>query len=551
MIAPMDDTLNESPPFVDVNLFMSDRVLQETVAREGAAWAVADLEVFGGVAGSAAAIELGRTANAHPPVLHSLGVEGRRVERVEFHPAYHELMAISSAQGLHCSTWEHLLCGRAPAAGAHVARAAGSYMAVQMEPGHCCPITMTHAAVAALRHAPELSVVWLPKILSRAYEPESVPPETKSAATLGMGMTERQGGTDVRGNTTRATALGGGAYVLNGHKWFLSAPMSDAFLVLAQAEAGLSCFLLPRLLSDGALNGLHLVRLKDKLGNRSNASSEVLFENARGFLIGEEGRGIPTIIDVVTLTRLDCAVSSAALMRAALARAIHHARYRSVFQRLLIDQPLMARVLATMALDVEAATALSFRLARAFDGESEERETAYRRVMTPATKYYVCKIAPQLVYEAMECMGGNGYVEEGGFPLLYREAPVNAIWEGSGNVMCLDVLRVLHRAPETLRAVLEEIEETGGQDSRLKAALDRIEALLAAAARDQAAARPLVEALVTAQAGALLLAHAPAFVSDAYLSSRLAGNASQTYGAQQGAVDDEEAILDRAGPALG
>jgi hypothetical protein len=365
MIAPMDDTLNESPPFVDVNLFMSDRVLQETVAREGAAWAVADLEVFGGVAGSAAAIELGRTANAHPPVLHSLGVEGRRVERVEFHPAYHELMAISSAQGLHCSTWEHLLCGRAPAAGAHVARAAGSYMAVQMEPGHCCPITMTHAAVAALRHAPELSVVWLPKILSRAYEPESVPPETKSAATLGMGMTERQGGTDVRGNTTRATALGGGAYVLNGHKWFLSAPMSDAFLVLAQAEAGLSCFLLPRLLSDGALNGL------------------------------------------------------------------------------------------------------------------------------------------------------------------------------------------LHRAPETLRAVLEEIEETGGQDSRLKAALDRIEALLAAAARDQAAARPLVEALVTAQAGALLLAHAPAFVSDAYLSSRLAGNASQTYGAQQGAVDDEEAILDRAGPALG
>ncbi|MGH6734728.1 MAG: isovaleryl-CoA dehydrogenase [Methyloceanibacter sp.] len=548
-----DAAFNQSPPFADVNLFASDSALREAVRREGAAWAAADLQLFGGVTGSATAIELGRRANAHPPELQNFDAKGRRVDHVAFHPAYHEVMAISMAQGLHCSTWEHLLTGEKPKPGAHVARAAGSYMAAQMEPGHCCPITMTHAAVASLRHAPSLAAEWLPKILSRTYDPGAAPAKVKSAVTLGMGMTERQGGTDVRANTTRAEPLDGadpGApYAITGHKWFLSAPMSDAFLVLAQAKGGLSCFLLSRLNEDGTLNGLRLVRLKDKLGNRSNASSEVEFEGARAFLVGEEGRGVATIIDMVTLTRLDCAVSSAGLMRQALARAIHHARHRSVFQRLLIDQPLMTQVLADMALDVEAATALSFRLARAFDGGAEESEAAYRRMMTPVTKYWVCKTAPGLAYEAMECLGGNGYVEEGGFPLLYREVPVNAIWEGSGNVMCLDVLRVLERAPETVMLVLEAIGEIAAGEPRLKTALERIETLLAQAKRDQSAARALVEELALAQAGALLLAHSPPAVSDAYLATRLEGRSRNTYGADASKID-ARAILDRAGLQL-
>jgi putative acyl-CoA dehydrogenase len=548
-----DEAFNQSPPFVDVNLFTSDGALRDAVTREGADWAAADLEIFGGVTGSATAIELGRLANAHPPELQSFDAQGARIDHVEFHPAYHEVMAISTAQGLHCSTWEHLLTGASPKPGAHVARAGGFYMAAQMEPGHCCPVTMTHAAVASLRHAPSLAAEWLPKILSRRYDPGAAPAEVKSAVTFGMGMTERQGGTDVRANTTRAEPRDGGGpgapYAITGHKWFLSAPMSDAFLVLAQAKEGLSCFLLPRLTSDGELNGLRLVRLKDKLGNRSNASSEVEFDRAEGFLVGEEGQGVPTIIDMVTLTRLDCAVSSAGLMRQAVARAIHHTKHRSVFQRLLIDQPLMAQVLADMALEVEAATALAFRLARAFDGGTDAGEVAYRRLMTPVTKYWVCKRAPAVVYEAMECLGGNGYVEEGGFPLIYREVPVNAIWEGSGNVMCLDVLRVLERSPETVRQVLEEIDTVGRGEPRLKAALDRIEDLLASAMCDQSVGRALVERLALAQAGALLLANAPQAVSDAFLATRLEGGWRGTFGAGASKIDTH-AILDRAAPHL-
>ena len=546
-----DAAFNQSPPFVDVNLFTSDRSLCETVAREGGGWAAEDLEVFGGVTGSATAIELGRLANAHPPELQSFDAGGRRIDHVEFHPAYHEIMAISMAQGLHCSTWQHLLNDAPPQAGAHVARAAGFYLAAQMEPGHCCPITMTHASVAALGHAPALAAEWLPRILACTYDPATSPASLKSAVTLGMGMTERQGGTDVRANTTRAEPLGAGdgAYAITGHKWFLSAPMSDAFLVLAQAKEGLTCFLLPRLTPEGELNGIELVRLKGKLGNRSNASAEVEFTNATGFLVGEAGRGVPAIIDMVTLTRLDCAVSSSGLMRQAVARAIHHARHRSVFQKRLIDQPLMIRVLADMALDVEAAMALSFRLARAFDGGTDEIEVAYRRVMTPVTKYWVCKTAPNVVYEAMECLGGNGYVEEGGFPLLYREVPVNAIWEGSGNVMGLDVLRVLERSPETVRSVLEGIDVLGRGEPRIQAALDRIETCLAEAMRDQSVARTLVEALALAQAGALLLAHAPQEVSDAFLATRLTGTGRSTYGAGVGKID-ARSLVDRAAPSL-
>jgi putative acyl-CoA dehydrogenase len=555
-MAPRNDEeiFNQSPPFADVNLFASDTALGEAVTREGAGWAAAELTAFGALTGSAKAIELGRLANENPPRLRSFDPQGRRIDRVEFHPAYHEVMRISAGQGLHCSTFEHLLTGRAPRAGEHVARCAGSYMAAQMEPGHCCPITMTHAVVASLSHEPGLARKWLPKILVRDYDPSTHPAETKRAVTFGMGMTERQGGTDVRANTTRAEPVDGGGpgkpYRITGHKWFLSAPMSDLFLVLAQAKGGLSCFLLPRLKSDGGPNGLRLLRLKDKLGNRSNASSEVEIDDAEGFLVGEEGRGIATIIDMVTFTRLDCAISSAGLMRNALARAIHHAGHRHVFQKRLIDQPLMTQVLADMALDAEAATALAFRLARAFDGGDDASEAAYRRLMTPVTKYWVCKTAPGLVGEAMECMGGNGYVEEGGFPLLYREAPVNAIWEGSGNVMCLDVLRVIGKEPQAIERVLAELEDAAAGDLRLKAAVARVKALIAECARDQRAARGLVEQLALAQAGALLLRHAPVAVGDAFLATRLGGAWRHTYGAGL-AKADTRAILARAAPRSG
>jgi len=545
-----EQAFNQSPPFQDVNLFTSDTALQEAVRREGAASAYEDLSTFGALAGSTASLELGRLANEHPPQLESFDRRGDRVDHVEFHPAYHQLMAISTAQGLHCSTWEHLLSGTRPKPGAHVARCAGSYMAAQMEAGHCCPITMTHAAVASLRHAPGIARDLVPKIVCRSYDSGIAPIGEKSAITLGMGMTERQGGTDVRANTTRAEPMDGRgvgkAYGITGHKWFLSAPMSDAFLVLAQAEGGLSCFLLPRLTTNGALNGLKLQRLKDKLGNRSNASAEVEFDRAEGLLVGEEGRGIPTIIDMVTLTRLDCAVSSAGLMRLALARAIHHARHRSVFQRRLIDQPLMAQVLADMALDVEAATALAFRLARAFDCE-DASEVAYRRLMTPVTKYWVCKTAPSLAYEAMECLGGNGYVEDGGFPRLYREVPVNAIWEGSGNVMCLDVLRVVEREPDAFDKVLAEIEMAGVAEPRLKEALTRIKALARDVGRDRTTARTLVELLALAGAASLLASNAPHAMSDAFLATRLQGSWRNTYGAGI-AHADTRAIVARAAP---
>jgi putative acyl-CoA dehydrogenase len=536
-----------------VNLFTSDMALGEAVAREGAAWARGDLDAFGALAGSATALELGRLANEHPPRLRSFDPQGRRIDHVEFHPAYHEVMAISAAQGLHCSSFEHLLTGEGAKAGAHVARCAGSYLAAQMEPGHCCPITMTHAAVATLRHQPGLARQWLPKILVRDYDPSPRPAEAKRAATFGMGMTERQGGTDVRANTTSAEPIDGRgpskAYRITGHKWFLSAPMSDVFLVLAQAKGGLSCFLLPRLRPDGAVNGLRLLRLKDKLGNRSNASSEVELDGAEGVLVGEEGRGIATIIDMVTFTRLDCAISSAGLMRQALARAVHHARHRSVFQKRLIDQPLMAQVLADMALDAEAATALAFRLARAFDGGEDASEAAYRRLMTPVTKYWVCKTAPALVGEAMECMGGNGYVEEGGFPLLYREVPVNAIWEGSGNVMCLDVLRVIEKEPEAVERVVSELEDASRGEARLESAVETVRALLSECARDQRAARSLVEQLAVLAGGTLLLRHAPQVVSDAFLGTRLAGRWRSTYGAGS-TRSDTTAILARAAPRL-
>ena len=546
-----DDIHNQSPPFADVNFFTSDLALREAVAREGDAAAGA-LEAFGKLAGSAGALDLGRLANEHPPRLRSHDPQGRRIDHVEFHPAYHRLMGMAAQQGLHCSPFEHLSQGGEPRKGAHVTRCAGSYMAAQMEPGHCCPITMTHGALAVLPQEPSLARDWVPKIVVRGYDPRPATIAAKTAVTVGMGMTERQGGSDVRSNMTIAHAGNGtgpgAAYVLSGHKWFLSAPMSDGFLMLAQAKEGLTCFLVPRLTPSGALNGLRLVRLKDKLGNRANASAEVELEGAVGFRIGEEGRGVATIIDMVTLTRLDCAVASAGLMRQALARAIHHAQHRTAFQRRLVDQPMMTRVLADMALDVEA-TVLSLRLARGFD-ETDEAAAAYRRLMTPVTKYWVCKIAPGLITEAMECIGGNAYVEDGGFPRLYREAPVNAIWEGSGNIMGLDVLRVLERSPETLERVLADLSELAQGERRLTAAIGRLRKLAVETKSDPAGARVLVELLALTHAGALLNAHAPPAITDAFLATRLGGTWRHTYGASL-APADAPAIVTRAAPALG
>jgi putative acyl-CoA dehydrogenase len=551
------EVLNQSPPFEDVNLFSTDRALMEAVSREGGGGAAKRLEAFGAACGSAAAFERGRLANENPPRLKTFDTKGHRLDVVEFHPAYHECMAMSMAEGLHCSAWEHLRepingTGGKPAQGANVARSAACYMATQMESGHQCPITMTNAAVPTLLLQPEIASDWVPRILAHAYDKSFRPASSKLGVTIGMGMTEKQGGTDVRANTTRAEpAAGAGGpgaeYIVTGHKWFMSAPMCDAFLVLAQAPKGLSCLLLPRFLPDGSVNAIHFMRLKEKLGNRSNASSEVEFHGAHAWLIGEEGRGVANIIEMVTGTRLDCAVASAGLMRLMLANAIHHCRHRTVFQRKLVDQPLMGQVLADLALDVEAATALAFRLARTFDRASDPHAAAWRRLMTPVTKYWICKMAPAFGYEAMECLGGNGYVEEGLAARVYREMPLNAIWEGSGNVMALDLLRVLQREPETAAIVMEDLAAAAGGDTHLKAQLGRVQRMLHEPRFLDRRGRMLTEALATLAAGTILRAHAPALVADAFLATRLSGSARQTYGQGMDAADTD-AIVGRAFP---
>jgi putative acyl-CoA dehydrogenase len=546
------EVFNQSPPFQDVNLFTTDCALKEAVSREGAGYAAQALSEFGATCGSAEALEQARLANENAPRLLSFDAKGERLDVVEYHPAYHALMQMSIGQGLHASAWDHLAePGGVRRPGSHVERSAGCYLANQMEAGHQCPITMTHAAVPTLLLAPALAAQWLPKILARSYDKSLRPLVEKRGVTLGMGMTEKQGGTDVRANTTRAEPVGapgpGGEYLITGHKWFLSAPMSDAFLVLAQAPGGLSSFLLPRVLPDGSRNRLRFQRLKDKLGNRSNASSEVEFQAAHGWLIGEEGRGVASIMEMVTLTRLDCAVASAGLMRLALANAVHHCRHRRVFQKHLIDQTLMQQVLADMALDVEAATALAFRLARAFDHAEDKTEAAWRRLMTPVSKYWVCKMGPALGYEALECLGGNGYVEAGLAARLYRELPLNAIWEGSGNVMALDLLRVFEREPETFERVLECLAAEAGGEKTLRAQLERVRALIKDPARLLARGREVIEGLAVLAAGTLLRAEAPSFVADAFLATRFSRLGGRSYG-QGLAAADTRAIIDRALP---
>ncbi len=517
----------------------------EAVVREGAAWAEADLAGYGAKLGTRDVLELGAIANRDPPRLHAVDRYGRRIDWIEFHPAYHALMVMQVGQGIHASPWSE------PRKGAQIHRAAGLYLSGQVEAGTSCPISMTHAAIPVLRRAAPHIHAWLPKLCSRHYDPAHRPISEKTGALIGMGMTEKQGGSDLRGNTTHAVPVAasgaGEPYVIVGHKWFLSAPMCDAFLVLAQAPGGLSCFFMPRWTPDGDLNALRFVRLKDKLGNRSNATGEVEFERALGWLVGDEGRGVPTIIEMANYTRLDNVLGSAGVQRQALAQAIHHANYRTAFQKRLIDQPLMTNVLADLALEVEAATALAFRLARAFDQPEDMSEALLRRLLTPAAKFWVCKRGPILVAEALEVLGGNGYVEDSGMPRLYREAPVYSIWEGSGNVMCLDVLRALVREPRGLDALEAEFAPARGDDRRLNRQIDMV---LAAARRPPAELelRSLCRALAVTLQAALLTRHAPNFVSLAFMASRF-GNDGGAFG-QLPAGLETRAIVERASPGL-
>jgi putative acyl-CoA dehydrogenase len=541
MTTPEPEFANQSPPYEGVDLFGSDQPLRDAVASNGGGADGEALTAFGHRWGAAAMFERGRQANTYPPRLETLDARGFRRDTVEFHPAYHDLMAESVAEGLASSTW----CGDATPASApaQVTRAARFYMAAQVETGHLCPVTMTRAAVAALAAEPKLAAMVAPKIAARRYDQRFIPWWEKEGVTLGMGMTERQGGTDVRTNTTTAVP-GGEGYLITGHKWFMSAPMCDLFLVLAQAPGGLTCFLMPRFRPDGSVNALHVQRLKDKLGNRSNASSEVEFADAFAWRVGDEGRGVRTIIQMVQLTRLDCALASAGLMRMALAQALHHARHRIVFQKRLVDQPMMAGVLADMALEAEAAVALVMRLCRSFDlAASDPREAARARLLTPAVKFWVCKRAPAFVYEAMECLGGNGYVEESLLPRLYREAPVNAIWEGSGNVMALDVLRAA--TPEAVQTVLDAIAADGeGLPGAREARVQIIEALAAG----ETQARLAVERLALLAAAAALCASAPTGIAELFARTRIGGPRGVMLGTSEITAAEIDALLVRALP---
>jgi putative acyl-CoA dehydrogenase len=538
------EVFNQSPPFEDVDLYAVDRPLAEAVAANGGTLAEDELSVFGQHWGSAVMAERGRIANEATPKLKTFDARGNRRDQVEFHPAYHELMAHSVHVGLHNSTWDAQ--GRPAGGAAEVVRAAKFYMAAQVEAGHLCPITMTRASVAALAAQPDLLARTMPVIATRSYDPSFAPWSSKRGMTLGMGMTEKQGGTDVRSNMTRAVR-DGDAYRITGHKWFMSAPMCDAFLVLAQAEAGLTCFFMPRFAPDGSVNAIQFQRLKDKLGNRSNASSEVEFVGAHATPVGEEGKGIRTIIQMVQLTRQDCAIASAGLMRSGLAHALNHARHRSVFQKHLADQPLMQAVLADMALHVEASVALVMRLCRAFDRTPDDAgEAAYMRLLTPAIKYWVCKSAPPFLYEAMECLGGNGYVEDGILARHFRESPVNAIWEGSGNVMCLDVLRALSREAETASAVLGQL----ATDSQGLPGAGDAAAFIGQAFRradSERVARLAVEKLALLAASAALNQVSPHH-AELFAATRLASPHAAMYGAVELDSGDVRALLERALP---
>jgi putative acyl-CoA dehydrogenase len=546
---------NQPPPLEGVDVFSSNLPLVEAIEREGAGWIAERASALGRFVGGEPQQVWGRLANENKPVLHTFDRYGNRIDEVEFHPAWHNLMKMGVEHELHSLPWT------SDEPFAHTARAALYMTAMQAEAGFACPITMTFAVTPALRAQPELAAEWEPLVTATTYDPRLISAAEKGSAIAGMAMTEKQGGSDVRANTTVARALNGGGagaeYEIQGHKWFCSAPMSDIFLVLAQTEEGLSCFLLPRILPDGTRNAFHIQRLKDKLGNHSNASSEIELHGAWARMVGEPGRGVPTIIEMVGHTRLDCVIGSAAGMRVAVVNATHHAAHRAAFGKTLIDQPLMANVLADLCIESEATTALAMRLARAYDeahadaeaGENDTDAQLLKRLATAVGKYWTCKRAPNHAFEALECLGGNGYVEESGMPRLYREAPLASIWEGSGNVMSLDVLRALTRSPRSLEVFLGEVQQAQGADARLDARVEKLKSQFSDPATLETRARRVVEDMALCLQGSLLVRYGAPAVADAFCASRLGGDGGLEYGTLP-AGTDFETIIERSRPQV-
>ena len=538
-----DKSSNQPPILENYNLFTSDAALQTAVEANGGAWNNKHAAAFGEILGNAETLELGNSANKNPPILKTHDRFGNRLDAVEFHPAYHELMRIGIENGTHSLSWT------SEENGAYTARSALAFLKQQVDEGTSCPLTMTFAVVPSLQIEPEIAAEWLPKVLSNQYDERFVPAAEKRGATFGMAMTEPQGGSDVRANITFARKIKNGGYEITGRKWFCSAPMGDAFLVLAQTEKGISCFLLPRFRLDGAKNAFYIQRLKDKLGNKSNASAEVEFHQSYAQIIGEEGRGVANIMEMVRHTRLDCAVGSAATLRRAVAESLHHCAHRAAFGKLLIDQPLMRNVLADLAVESEAATHFAFRLARGFDELKRSSEAKiFTRIATAIGKFWICKRAVFAVGEAMECLGGNGYVEESVLPRLYRDVPVNSIWEGSGSVQCLDVLRAMHKEPESVEVLLNEIKSASGANTNFDCFVRSVEKEVLDANHLEFRARRVVEKLALALQAAVLLRNAPAFVGDAFCNSRLSDNYS-SFGTLPTGVDAEK-IINRAMPKL-
>jgi putative acyl-CoA dehydrogenase len=535
--APTHEVTNQAPPLVDYNIFEADKPLMEAVKREGADWAIDRISAAGQLAGRADIQELGRLANENPPKLRTHDRYGNRVDEVDFHPSWHELLGKAVETGLHSLPWTD------PQPGAHVARGAGFMCISQAEAGIGCPLSMTYSAIPAIRHQPELAEEWEPRWMANHYDPRNVPAPEKPGALAGMGMTEKQGGSDVRANTTVARPINGGGpgaeYELTGHKWFFSAPMCDAFLVLAQADGGVSCFLFPRWTPDGERNRFRLQRLKDKLGNRSNASSEIEFDGAWARMVGEEGAGVRTIIEMVNHTRLDCVQGGATGMRAGVVQAIHHASYRSTFGKLLIEHPLMQNVLADLAVESEAATISAMRLGRSYDESiaGDEQAEAFKRISNAVLKYWVCKRGPEHAVECLETLGGNGYVEDSGMPRLYREAPLGSIWEGSGNVQCLDVLRAMVKSPDSLEAYFAEVDEAAGSEPRLDSYVKKLRSELQDMTEIEARARRIVERMALALQGSLLVRFGDEATADAFCSSRLSGDWGQVFGTLPAGTD--------------
>ncbi len=534
---------NQAPPLADYNLFETNAVLKEAVEREGADWASEGISAVGEFAGSSRAIELGFQANQNPPKLKTHDRYGNRIDEAEFHPAWHELLGAAVGFGLHSLPWTD------SQPGAHVARAASFMCFSQAEAGVGCPISMTYSVIPALRHQPELASEWEPRFSSNSYDGTNRPATEKHGSLAGMGMTEKQGGSDVRANTTVAKPVNGGGpgaeYEITGHKWFVSAPMCDAFLILAQAEGGISCFLFPRWTPDGERNTYRLQRLKDKLGNRSNASSEIEFDGAWARMVGEEGAGVRTIIEMVNSTRLDCQLGAATGMRVGVSQAINHADHRAAFGKELIDQPLMRNVLADLAIESEAATISAMRMARAFDEQAAGSEDAkiFRRLANPVLKYWTCKRAVAHAGESLECLGGNGFVEESGLPMLFRESPLNGIWEGSGNVQALDVLRAMVTKPESVEAFFAEVAE-GGSEPRVAAEVEAIRSELTDMTEIETRARRIVERMALALQGSLLVRFGDEAVADAFCASRLGGDWGQAFGTLPAGTDFGR-IIDR------